>query len=793
MYKAAGYQDVDVAMVWAVRCAPKRGADPSMQQLRTCRPFFLRAIQLLQPQLLLGFGATALRALTNSGDGSVTKQRGIPLLISFVNTDGVAGNLSQQQSVAYVTYSPKGVLEGAAHLEQRIVDDLRRPDLPSNPWPELVSSDSDLGPASFVSVDTEWDARGALLTIGLATSKRAVAYEEGEFAAVGRTLAGADHVGGHNVPDDLLQVLNAGLPVREAWLRGIDVHDSLTSAKMVDENDVSYELQTKLLSFCNSPPWKQLTEPLWAKYKDFGQIPSDLRRQRCALDAWSAGQILRHYHPQLSSVRPLVEFTNRIAATLSRISLAGAFIDTARLEAIGADLQSTMIATRDVLTKTALAAGMTTFSPTNDNHIRELLFERFNLPVLSKTAGSRQASVDRPTLLQHLDSGATIRSLDDGATESGDAGVSGAASAGDCIRTLLAYNKADKQHSVNVEGLSSLLRPAGYIAGIHAAYLPFRIASLGAKTGRRASSAPNSQNWPEVIRGIVRSRWPGGYILDADYSGLEMVIIGWVSGEEKLIEYFINGSGYLDIAKEILGYDVKKATPEYRAIKSIVLGVDYNMQKKKMAKQLWLMITDETPQGVRFSADYAEHERITDQHRRKYLRIFNRVAEYIDGRETEVLRTNQVVSRTGRIRHLPLPDGRDTPGYGHTLNQAINFPIQSLASDITGSAMIDIEAELLRLHGLTYTDYTLALLEARRKVLTTGLSHDIMYPLNMPLIFNEVHDDIVVDIPPGQETQTRELVVETMRNVPSLKAILPGFDMPLKVGVKLAPFWGENG
>lgn len=73
-WREAGYNDGDVAFVAPVRCHTSR--QPTMGQIRACRPFLLKALEVLRPRFVLGLGATALRALTNKADANITKARG---------------------------------------------------------------------------------------------------------------------------------------------------------------------------------------------------------------------------------------------------------------------------------------------------------------------------------------------------------------------------------------------------------------------------------------------------------------------------------------------------------------------------------------------------------------------------------------------------------------------------------------------------------------------------------------------------------------------------------------------
>jgi DNA polymerase I-like protein with 3'-5' exonuclease and polymerase domains len=266
---------------------------------------------------------------------------------------------------------------------------------------------------------------------------------------------------------------------------------------------------------------------------------------------------------------------------------------------------------------------------------------------------------------------------------------------------------------------------------------------------------------------MVCSRWPGGQILNADYQKLEVRILAWLAGDSKLLDYFTKGRGYIDVAKELFGYDITQESDTYRAVKSIVLGVHYNMQTPKMARQLELL-------GIKFSPDYDEHEAETDRLRRRYLRSFPGISRYMRRRESEWRKSGTSTSYTGRVRHLTVHAGMSRGEHGHLLNQAINFPVQSLAADVTAAAMMDIEAEFMGNEKLSYSQYLTELVEQRKNMLTSGLDRDIILPQSQ--IINEVHDSLVVDLHPDHLKRDTGIVIECMRAARSLKELAPGFD-----------------
>lgn len=112
--------------------------------------------------------------------------------------------------------------------------------------------------------------------------------------------------------------------------------------------------------------------------------------------------------------------------------------------------------------------------------------------------------------------------------------------------------------------------------------------------------------------------------------------------------------------------------------------------------------------------------------------------------------------------------------HGHLLNQAINFPVQSLAADVTAAAMMDIEAEFMGNEKLSYSQYLTELVEQRKNMLTSGLDRDIILPQSQ--ICNEIHDSLVVDLHPDHLKRDTGIVIECMRAARSLKELAPGFD-----------------
>lgn len=722
--RKVGLTPQDVAFAPAMRCQEDVEPEPSMQQIRACRPFLVYAIDKLKPQRILAMGADAIKSLTNDGrDNNVVDHRGKPLALPGTT----------HKPLAFGTYSPASITRGGYQYEPRIEEDVQRLTWEQTPYPANAPIKN--GVTGF---DAEFGMDKSLLTVGFSDGETAWSLEAGEcLDATIMAAGGATQLVGHSVSGDVDQLVRLDC-AKPKWVTGEDTYDTLLLSRMADENrgTGAYSLDNLLLSYCNVAPWKEDTEVLGI---DATQWPVEARLERCRLDAWAAVKLLGYIKKENKVCGP-VKFTHRVAMTLHRVELAGMMIDLPLFEEFAGKYRDDAQRAKDLLIKEAQAAGMAEFVPTNDDHLRTLLFEKLGIPPGKRTPGG-EYSVDKTVLKPHLEH--------------------------PVVKLLTEFNKADKFYSTNFEGIRGNLISIDEAMAL----LPLNINPLGARTGRRSSHDPNVQNWPKPVRKMVRSRFKNGLIGDHDYSRLEVVIMGWHAPDEKLLDYFLNGDGYIGVAQELWNKEIKKDTDEYRAAKSIVLGVDYNKQYRSIARDLWAM-------GVRFSSNYDEHEEQSRKFREIFMRKFPGVRRYIEKQRRVLLEEQRIVSPTGRVRHTPLRDGEDDEQFWHSWNMSVNFPIQSFASDVTGSALIDVEAAILQEYGLGYVEYHKMLLERR-------------WP-EIPIICNEVHDDVVVDYPNLDDAKHKrdvELVVETMRSLPSLRRVCPAFTIRPKVGVEIASRW----
>lgn len=754
--KSAGYKKQDFARAVVVRCRPEGEDKPSIKEIRACRPFLLHTINELKPKIVLGLGAIALKSILNENTASIVENRG-----KLLTMPGLA-----HKCKIYVTYDPAAVVHGQGYLKEKIRTDLKKMKLPELEHPIIRNPRK----ALHLGFDTEYSPTSELLTLGISDGSKAISVDQEDSSTkVVEVIKGAEILYGHSVPGDIDYLIGMGAAKKD-WINGRKIRDSYLMARMLEENGErgTYGLENLMCTVFKTKPWKKETQIILKKTGDATQLTVAQRKDRCRLDAWATIKLGQAYEPKLLADSPfpdthpgLLQLTHRIAMTLHRIGLAGAAVHTKKFHKLG---KSWLLETKrlgDLVTRKALKLGMKEFVPTNKNHVRKLVYKKMKLPIVFYTRKTKLPAVDKLALEQHKDK--------------------------KLIRLLLKYGAVQKLASTwydskvkNRKSLKDMIVPfpSGLKDKVQKSLLRFWINSLGAVTGRRSSGGKqedsnkdsrNSQNWGHIARTIIVSRWPHGKVGIVDYRKLEPCILSWIIGDARMLEYFLHGGGYIDIAKDILGKKVKEGTREYTMIKSLILSIHYNSTDYTMARGLWYK------NDIHLSENWDKHLRLTTKMKRKYFAEFPLVKEYIKGQLKLLADYQRIVSPAGRIRHLP-HDGPNTKGYKHMQNQAVNQPIQSFASDVVGSAMVDFEEALLKEHKISYADWHYAL-----------MTNPTRPPASV--LYNEVHDELQLDMHPKSGKRDLELLVEMSKKVPTIRKIVPSFDVKLEVKVTVGDSW----
>lgn len=301
---------------------------------------------------------------------------------------------------------------------------------------------------------------------------------------------------------------------------------------------------------------------------------------------------------------------------------------------------------------------------------------------------------------------------------------------------LLAYRDATKLRQT-VEGLRKTVADDGRI---HTTY-----AQTVAATGRLSSINPNLQNIPvrsEAGRRIREAFIVGeGYetLLTADYSQIEMRIMAHLSGDEGLIQAFRAGEDlHRFVGAHIFGVAPEDVTSEMRAkVKAMSYGLVYGLSSFGLSKQLNISV-DEARTLMK-----------------DYFARFGAVRDYLRGVVDQARVDGFTSTIEGRRRYLPdlASDNRQLREMAE--RAALNAPIQGSAADIIKKAMLGVAQELE----------------------SQGLKSRMLL---------QVHDELVLEVAPGEREQVEQLVRVQMGGAADLS-------VPLDVSVGVGANWQEAG
>ena len=282
--------------------------------------------------------------------------------------------------------------------------------------------------------------------------------------------------------------------------------------------------------------------------------------------------------------------------------------------------------------------------------MRELLFERLELPVLRKTKTG--PSTDEGVLSELAAQGHQIP------------------------RLILEYRELDKLDGTYVSKLPALVHPE--TGRIHTTFN-----QTVAATGRLSSSDPNLQNIPirttlgrEIRKGFVPDE---GYLfLSADYSQIELRVLAHLSADPAFVEAFrADRDIHRETAARIFGVEAEAVSGGMRdQAKTINFATIYGQGPVALAAQLGISRT----QADEFIASYFER--------------FAGVRRYLDEMKEQAKERGYVETLLGRRRYIPEMRSRNpgVRGFGERL--ATNSPIQGTAADLLKIAMIRLHDRL---------------------------------------------------------------------------------------------------
>ncbi|MFZ1029167.1 MAG: DNA polymerase I [Limnoraphis robusta] len=517
------------------------------------------------------------------------------------------------------------------------------------------------------------------------------------------------------------------LKVQGINLAGV-VFDTMLASYVLnpDESHNLTELSRKYLdSGIVAKSYKQLS---LGKNQTIADLDIPTVAEYCGLDVYATYLLVPKLREKLQQVpelhKLLLEIEQPLEAVLAEMEYLGIRINVNYLKQLSSQLEKQL----DIIEKRAYEEAGTEFNLGSPKQLSQLLFETLEL----STKKSRKTKTGYSTDAKVLEK------------LKGDHPI---------IDSILEHRTLAKLKSTYVDALPELVHPQ--TKRIHTDFNQAITA-----TGRLSSSNPNLQNIPirtEFSRQIRQAfiPEPGWVLIAADYSQIELRILAHLSDEPILVEAYQNNRDIHTVTAQFLFEkdNPTDVTPEERRFgKTINFGVIYGMG------------------ALRFSREMKVNTNKAKEFIERFNQQYQQLFKYLEQQKKTAISQGYVTTLLGRRRyfHFESPSLKELKGTplehidldilksigqndAQLLRAAANAPIQGSSADIIKIAMVKLKDVL--------QNYTAKLLL-------------------------QVHDELVLEVPPEEWEELQPKIKQTMENAYSLK-------VPLLVEIHAGENWME--
>jgi len=450
----------------------------------------------------------------------------------------------------------------------------------------------------------------------------------------------------HNLKYDQLILERAGAPIRGP------VFDTMIASYVLDPGRRSHGLDELALEFLAHRATKYTDVTGKGKSQiPFAEVPLDVARDYACEDVDVTWRLWERFRDDLKeegeSLQALFDDVEMpLVSVLAGMERNGIGLDLDFFS----EMQETMQAELDALMTRIHDAAGAEFNLNSTPQLREILFEKLELPVIkrTKTGPSTDASV-----LEEL-----------------------ASEGHEVPRLMLDYRELSKLQSTYVEALPRLVNPE--TGRIHTSFN-----QTVAATGRLSSSDPNLQNIPirtelgrEIRKGFVAGE--GRVLLGADYSQIELRVLAHFSGDDAFVDAFRHDRDvHRQTAAVIFDVELDAVTAEQRAqAKTINFATLYGQGAFGLSQQLGISREDA--------------QEFIDQ----YFERFAGVRSFLDEQVEKARSQGYVETLMGRRRYVAELKSKNwnVRQFGERVAQ--NTPIQGTAADLIKVAMLHVDAAL---------------------------------------------------------------------------------------------------
>ncbi|MDW8799890.1 DNA polymerase I [Clostridium sp. A1-XYC3] len=400
----------------------------------------------------------------------------------------------------------------------------------------------------------------------------------------------------------------------------------------------------------------------------------------------------------------LYKMEQPLTDVLSSMEYEGFKVDKEKLDELGKKFKSEISS----IQKEIYDLAEEEFNINSPKQLGKILFEKLDLPVIKKTKTGYSTNAE---VLEELSDKHPI------------------------IEKITYYRQLTKLYSTYIEGLKAVIDEDGKI---HSSFN-----QTVTTTGRLSSTEPNLQNIPikyemgREIRKVFVPNNEDSIIISADYSQIELRVLAHISGDENLIDAFLNHSDiHTKTASEVFRVPMEEVTSLQRSnAKAVNFGIVYGIGDFSLGKDLKISRKE--------AKNYID----------TYFERYPGVKKYMDDIIKHAKENEYVTTIMNRRRFIPEINSSNkmVKSFGERL--AMNAPIQGSAADIIKLAMVNVYNELEKRN-------------FKSKVIL------------------QVHDELILNAYRDEIDEVKSIVKEEMEKVLQLK-------VPLEIDMNIGENWYE--
>lgn len=297
---------------------------------------------------------------------------------------------------------------------------------------------------------------------------------------------------------------------------------------------------------------------------------------------------------------------------------------------------------------------------------------------------------------------------------------------------ILEYRQLAKLKSTYADGLAHCIHSDGRIRS--------SFQQTVTATGRISSTEPNLQNIPirmelgKLIRQVFHPK-DGFVFVDADYSQIELRVLSHMSGDENLINAFLQGQDiHRSTASLVFQTPFDEVTElQRRNAKAVNFGIVYGISAFGLSRDLGI--------GKKEAQKYIDD----------YFVAYPKMKAFLDHLIAEGKEEGKVTTMYGRIRPIPELSSSNFMQRQFGERIAMNSPIQGTAADVIKIAMVRVHDRLQK----------------------EGLESKLLL---------QVHDELLIEAKEEELDRVKELLAEEMTKATEMA-------VPLEVDMHTGKTW----